>query len=302
MNRQSKVYDAFLFFRELDLLEIRMNELDPYVDFFVISECDSTFSGNPKPYYYEENKERFKKFHHKIIHVKHDDTVHTDFPKDNPDAWEVDEHLHLYNEIKDQFTKHKDNGAWDYPHWKRDFQHREFVKFGLLACEPDDIVIFGDIDEIPNPEVLKNIHEWCGPDDIYSLRQKMYHYSLNLRNPGEDDWWGPKIFRYKNCVGKSLGELRLRREDGSCSIYDGGWHFTSIGSTADIAEKIRSWGHQEYNNPFIFDTLEQQIENARDIFHRNNTPYQCEPITVETMPRYLVENQDKFSHLIRTSL
>ena len=61
------VYDCFMFFNELDLLEIRLNILDPYVDYFVISECDTTFSGNPKKLYYEENKDRFKKFHHKFL-------------------------------------------------------------------------------------------------------------------------------------------------------------------------------------------------------------------------------------------
>ena len=63
-----KVYDAFMLFNELPLLEIRLNILDQYVDYFVVSECNKTFSGLDKPFYYNENKERFKKFHHKIIH------------------------------------------------------------------------------------------------------------------------------------------------------------------------------------------------------------------------------------------
>ena len=66
----SKVYDCFMFFNELDLLEIRLETLDPYVDYFVISECDSTFSGIDKPYVFEKNKDKFAKFADKIIHVK----------------------------------------------------------------------------------------------------------------------------------------------------------------------------------------------------------------------------------------
>ena len=54
----SKVYDCFMFFNELDLLEIRLETLDPYVDYFVISECDSTFSGIDKPYVFEKNKDK----------------------------------------------------------------------------------------------------------------------------------------------------------------------------------------------------------------------------------------------------
>lgn len=55
------VYDCTQINNELDMLEIRLNILDPYVDFFVISEAEETFQGNPKPLYYLENKERFAK-------------------------------------------------------------------------------------------------------------------------------------------------------------------------------------------------------------------------------------------------
>ena len=63
-----KIYDIFIFFNELDLLEIRLNILDLYVDYFVIVECTETFSGLVKPLYYKENKDLFKKWNHKIIH------------------------------------------------------------------------------------------------------------------------------------------------------------------------------------------------------------------------------------------
>jgi len=62
-----KIYDTFLFFNELDLLEIRLTMLYPHVDYFVISECDYTFSGKQKPFYFDENKEKFSKFMDKII-------------------------------------------------------------------------------------------------------------------------------------------------------------------------------------------------------------------------------------------
>ena len=63
-----KVFDVFPFFNELDLLEIRLNVLDPYVDFFVLSEGTKDFQGSDKVLYYKENKDRFEKFNHKIIH------------------------------------------------------------------------------------------------------------------------------------------------------------------------------------------------------------------------------------------
>ena len=52
-----KIYDAFLFYNELDLLEIRLNILKDKVDYFIIGEAVQCFNGNAKPLYFEENKE-----------------------------------------------------------------------------------------------------------------------------------------------------------------------------------------------------------------------------------------------------
>ena len=74
------VYDCFQFFNELDILKIRLNVMNDVVDKFVISEATETFSGLKKPLYYEENKEMFKEFEDKIIHVVVDDTPQKEIP------------------------------------------------------------------------------------------------------------------------------------------------------------------------------------------------------------------------------
>lgn len=51
---------------ELDLLEIRMNELDPVVDRFYIIESNATFTGLPKETFFALNRDRFVKFDKKI--------------------------------------------------------------------------------------------------------------------------------------------------------------------------------------------------------------------------------------------
>ena len=47
----TKIYDCFNFFNELDILELRLNILYDYVDYFVIVESSVTHSGQPKPFY-----------------------------------------------------------------------------------------------------------------------------------------------------------------------------------------------------------------------------------------------------------
>jgi beta-1,4-mannosyl-glycoprotein beta-1,4-N-acetylglucosaminyltransferase len=63
-----KTFDCFLFFNELDLLEIRFNILNDIVDYFVIVEASQTFQGEQKEFIFEKNKKRFAKYEHKIVH------------------------------------------------------------------------------------------------------------------------------------------------------------------------------------------------------------------------------------------
>ena len=43
-----KIYDCFMFFDEEMLLDLRLNILDQYVDYFVISESTKTHQGQEK--------------------------------------------------------------------------------------------------------------------------------------------------------------------------------------------------------------------------------------------------------------
>ena len=63
-----KIYDVFLFHNELDMLELRLIELEHVVDCFVIIEQPHTLTGTPKPLYFKEhNTTRFARFMNKII-------------------------------------------------------------------------------------------------------------------------------------------------------------------------------------------------------------------------------------------
>jgi beta-1,4-mannosyl-glycoprotein beta-1,4-N-acetylglucosaminyltransferase len=74
-----KIYDSFTFFNELDLLELRLEELYDHVDHFVLVEANRTFQNNPKPFYFGENQYRFAKYMDKVIHIQVNDMPeHTD--------------------------------------------------------------------------------------------------------------------------------------------------------------------------------------------------------------------------------
>ena len=144
------VYDCFQFFNELDILKIRLNVLSPVVDKFVISEATETFSGLPKPLYYEENKEMFREFEDKIIHE-----VVTDIPAGGTHE-------------RDEFLKNA-------------------VARGLKDCTDDDVIIFSDMDEIPNPDVIRRILDASiEKDKIYPLAQANLKGSQDLTGSGSD--------------------------------------------------------------------------------------------------------------------
>ena len=199
------VYDCFQFFNELDILKIRLNVLSPVVDRFVISEATETFSGLKKPLYYEENKEMFAEFADKIIHVVVEDTPQGD------------------------------------THYRDTFQ-KNAVTRGLKDCTDDDVVIFSDLDEIPNPDKIREILQDFQNDKIYHFAQRLFYCYLNMEEvsgsllsyAGEFEgverkkWIGTKMCSYQLLREQDLklGELRFpERKEIGIRVDDGGWHF-----------------------------------------------------------------------------
>lgn len=116
------IYDTFTFFNELDLLEIRLNILNDFVDKFVLVESRQTFSGQEKPLYYQENKQRFAKWNDKIIHI-------------------VVPNI----ETKNLFERH--------------YLCYEAIENELLKYDSEDICFCSDLDEIWNPQILEQIDD-----------------------------------------------------------------------------------------------------------------------------------------------
>ena len=64
-----KIFCGCTFFNELDLLELRLAEIYPHVDAVVLVESPLTFSGQPKPLHFAENRQRFERFRRKLHHL-----------------------------------------------------------------------------------------------------------------------------------------------------------------------------------------------------------------------------------------
>jgi len=279
-----KIYDCFNFFNELDILEIRLNTLYDYVDYFVIVESSVTHSGVEKPFYFEENKERFSKFLDKIISNKVYDT-----PNDFVNL--IDSEDKALTEIN-QFIEKQTNrfNRLTQPDYGRDFFQKECVRRPLINCSDNDIIIISDADEIPNPEILKNLEI---NDKIYSLNQTTYYYYINVLK--QRDWYGSKISYYKNIKHLSFNEVR-GDESLSTKIENSGWHFSFQGGKEMVKTKILSYSARDMVNSHILSHLDSNIDNNIDPFFRSN-------LTVveidDTYPKYILNNLEKYKHLIK---
>lgn len=270
------VYDCFIFFNELDLLEIRLNELNEVVDKFVLIEANKTFQNNHKPYYFEENKERFSPFLDKIIHIKLDK-----YP--------------LFIPIINPFTP-----------WKLEFFQRNSIVKGLVNCKPEDIVLISDVDEIPKASVLKEMLA-NGIDQIYGLKMDMYMYFLNnqliydggssmtIEQSKDGIWHCTAVLPYKllkqkpNRLRKIIMRTRRRGEVFKI-IPNAGWHFTYLGGVKNIIKKLEAFSHTEFNNDTFKsqEKIEEYITTGKDLFGRDMQFKMLE--NLETLPKFIQEN------------
>lgn len=256
------VIDCFLFYNELDLLEIRLNVLKDVVDTFVLVECPHTFTGKEKPLYFQENKDRFKDFN--IVHH-----VVTEYDLDNA-----------------RKSPNVGNGEhW----WAREFAQKEAMLDALNFCSDDDIVFISDLDEIWNPNM-----QIYTDDNVYRPIQTAYHYYLNNRsNQNINGWVGTRYGKYKTLKKYGINHFRTEREAQSVQVPNGGWHFTFMGGAESIKNKIESYSHQEYNTPSTMDMVELHIKNNTDFLNRGFSLWKDE----SELPRYILDNKEKYKHL-----
>ena len=237
-----KIIDCFIFYNELDLLNYRLNLLDDYVDYFILVEATHTFTGKEKGLFYNKNKELFKKFKDKIIHI-----IVDDFPHKYPDI---------------DIEKNQQ--------WRNENYQRNCIKRGIdkLLLNDNDIITICDIDEIPNPEIFKEIKENKRKiEKISSLRMDMYYYNLNCKT-NISDWISPKIISYKEFIKLdiTIHDFRYKKTDNI--IANGGWHLSYFGDLNFIKNKIQNLCEQEYNNDEILKNIEEKIKTNKDLFDR----------------------------------
>jgi beta-1,4-mannosyl-glycoprotein beta-1,4-N-acetylglucosaminyltransferase len=281
-----KVFDSFIFFNELDLLDLRLNILNDVVDYFVLTESPFTVSGNEKPLFYQENKDRFGKFNDKIIH-----NITEEIPNDFSD-YLVKKSFHTdYSSTDENGTRYIDLPI----RFQRAVYNRECSAYGIVkaGATDDDIVMTSDADEIINPYLIEDL-DWFDSTCNYVALQKAFYFKFNYLY--EENWKGTRLSTFKYLKTTTVDRLRTDWRKAHL-IKNAGWHFSFLGDADNVRLKLASYEHTENNISSNIDNMEQRIEQGLDPIGRSNR-LQAVPID-DSYPEYIINNQEKYAEYIK---
>ena len=268
-----KIFDCFSYLDEDLLLELRLNILDEYVDYFIIVEGNKTWQNNLKKLRFDINK--FEKFKKKIIYIPI-----TDMPGgDNP--------------------------------WVRENFQRNCISRGLIKADEDDFIIISDLDEIPNMEqiskfnpkmryaVFKQKHFYYKINLQSQKNPFWYGSKICVKRYLKSPQWLRNL-KFKKRPFWRVDKYRLN------NILDsGGWHFCNMKSPEELLYKYKNLC--ETNDPYVFKEkiedkylnlkeIEKRINLGKDIIGREGNYKKIE--IDNTFPKYILNNMEQYKNWI----
>ena len=288
-----------MYFNEDVVLDLRLNMLDKYVDYFVIVESSFTHKGDDRQLQFDSKK--FEKFKNKIIYLVYDKRPNNIKEILNDEDEDDKSRKYIFNSIL------RENGQ------------RNFILNGLEDANEEDLILISDVDEIPNLEELEisKINQ-----KIIMFKQEMFYYKFNLKLPNFN-WTGTKA-----CKKKYLKSPQWLRniKDRKYSLYrfdvlfsqtkfidlkiieNGGWHFTNLKSAEEIEHKLRSYlHHREFDvNPISINEIKNIIKNKIAIYdltldkrtQKIGHGKKLEKYPLDRLPKFLQDNLNNYQEWI----
>ena len=294
-----KIFDCFMYFDEEIVLDLRLNTLNSYVDYFVIVESIFTHRGDKRRLKF--NHEKFSKFKDKIIYLIYDK---------EPGGIEI---------IKENESEDEKSRKYIFNAIYRENGQRNFISEGLGQANDDDFILISDVDEIPNLKEanLKNLK-----DKLIFFNQEMFYYKFNLKLPN-NNWTGTRSCKKKYLQSPQwLRNIKVRnfpfyrldtffskiRYSNIKFIDNGGWHFTNLKSAEQIRHKLKSYlHHREFEiNPLSIEEIENLIKNKKAIYdltidkrdQKIGDGNKLEKYDLNKLPSYINNNLENFKDWI----
>ena len=263
------IYDCFSYLDEDLLLELRLNMLNDYVNFFVIVEGNKTWQNNSKEFRF--NIEKFPDFRSKIKYIKVEDLPDGNDP------------------------------------YRRENHQRNCILRGLDDANPEDIIMISDLDEIPNPNEVKKFQKKMRYA-AFSQKNFNYKFNLLSKNNPDwigtriclnkylkSPQWLREL-KFKKRPFWRLDKLRL-----SNIIENGGWHFCNLKKPEELLYKYNNLC--ETDDPINFkekidkkylniNEISIRVKQKLDIIGRNDEFYKVQ--IDETYPKYFRNNINKY--------
>jgi len=296
-----KIFDCFMFYDEELLLDIRMNILNKFVDYFVIVESKFFHNGKERELKFDINK--YSKFKKKIIYIIQD---------------KQPQGIRSIEPSDDEGTK---SFKMIYNAHLREHYQRNLIENGLNNSEQNDIILISDVDEIPN---LENVNIRNIKNKLILFEQDIFYYKLNRYLPNFK-WYGTKACkkRYlkspqwlREIKNKDYSFIRIDTFFSKLKYIDkyyvrnGGWHFSNLKNSKDIETKLKSYLHHR-----DYEVEELGIEKIKQLIEENKTIYNMyvdkasqkyddksrknlEKFEINKLPLYIQNNLQEFKNWI----
>jgi len=237
-NKKLKIVDCFPFFNEKELLELRINLLQNFVDEFIIIDSNYTHSGQPKPY---TCKQVIQDLGLNSLKIK---VIEVDLSEEKcgPPT--------LYDLYYDENAKHG----------SRERIQRDYICNVLEDYSDNTVFIVSDCDEIVDPKninficniVKNNQHVICKIPLVYLQGQG--NFRVYKKNNNEPYPWDCSMFFATKQQLKTHSATHIRANfqlslpiayitQGNKKLEDLGWHFSWMGNLERIKTKATSYCH-----------------------------------------------------------
>tara|TARA_B100000795_G_scaffold227087_1_gene183317 strand:+ start:11 stop:835 length:825 start_codon:yes stop_codon:yes gene_type:complete len=272
-----KIYDCFSYWDEDLLLDIRLNILNEYVDYFVIVEGNKTWQNNYKKLSFDIKK--FEKFKDKIIYIPVEDMPGGENP------------------------------------WIRENFQRNCITRGLAESNSEDLIIISDVDEIPDlkniNEYLKDKRYAVFKQKAFYYKLNMQNITLPywygsrickkkyLKSP---QWL--RNLKFKKRAFWRIDKYRLNN-----IIENGGWHFCNLKTPKELLYKYKNMA--ETKDIFVWEgsvdgkidpkylsveQIENSIKEGRNLAGKNEYFQKIE--IDNSYPKYILQNLVKLEEWI----
>jgi len=267
-----KVIEVINFLHELDFLEAHLDEHQHFMDEIIVVESEITYSGMAKPLFFEDNKERFRKYNvqHEIVPTDAFIKVPATYPESERKKWHDARRNNREIQQKYIFNKYKSRG---------------------------DYICNTDTDEIWSRDRWHAVEECMYKEFRYIAPSvKRFQNYVDAVGKGQEYWR----------ITRSDMSTHVRQKGVPRGATDGhvGWHFTSCYKdmkdmwykAVGLAQSVGYLGWRNVPSP---EELQRIVDSGvLPILNQKLKPRAVMPLDdISWLPPWMQENKDRFPWL-----